>query len=54
MVDQIEDLAGVAPLVVVPGNEFDKVLREHDARLGSKIEVRGSPRKSEETTASSV
>ncbi|KAK8923190.1 hypothetical protein VCV18_007252 [Metarhizium anisopliae] len=33
---EIEDTAGVAPLVVVPGDQLDKVLVEGDAGLGVK------------------
>ena len=40
MVDQIQNLVGIAPLVVVPGDQFHKILIEHDARFG--IEDGGS------------
>jgi hypothetical protein len=35
-VDEVENLGGVAPLVVVPGNHFDKTIGQHDARFGVK------------------
>ena len=46
--DQVQKLVGVAPLVIVPGNEFHKVIVQHDARrlvenagLGKAGQVRG-------------
>ena len=33
VLDQIQHLVAVAPLVVVPGNQLDKVGIEHDARF---------------------
>jgi len=32
--DQVDDALGVSPLVVIPGNEFDKVVVQGDASLG--------------------
>ena len=53
VLDKVEDLVGVADLVVVPRNDLHKRVRAMPA-FASKMDVWGSPRKSEETTASSV
>jgi hypothetical protein len=34
LTEEIEDTARVAPLIVVPGNELDKVVIEGDTGLG--------------------
>ena len=34
VVDQIENLTGISPLVIIPGHELDKIIREHNTRLG--------------------
>ena len=56
MSDEVQDLVGVTPLVVVPGHDLHEGVGQSDtgAAPASKMEVRASPRKSEETTASSV
>merc|ERR1719231_851034 len=52
--DEVDEAGGVAPLVVVPGDELDKGRGEHDAAPASKTVEQVSPTKSEETTWSSV
>ena len=54
VLDELEDLVGVADLVIVPADDLDKVSVRAMPAVASKMEVRESPRKSEETTASSV
>jgi peroxiredoxin family protein len=53
--DEVYHLVGVAHLVVVPGDDLHEGVGQRDAGLGVEDGgVRGSPRKSEETTSSSV
>ena len=40
VLDEVDDLVRITPLVVIPGNELDEFLVEHDAGLG--IEDRGA------------
>lgn len=52
--DEHQNLVAVAPLIVIPGNELDELVGQSDTAFASKMEVCGSVKKSEETTASSV
>ena len=54
VLQQINGLGRVTGLVVIPGHDFDKVVVEGDARLGVEDGGVRSPKKSVETTASSV
>ena len=54
VLDEFDNLVGVAPLIVIPGNDLHEGVGQGDAGLGVEMEVRASPIKSEETTASSV
>ena len=53
MLNEAQDLIGIADLVIIPGDHLHKGVGERNARLGVE-DVWVSPRKSEETTASSV
>ena len=50
--NEVEDFVGVADFIVVPGNDFYEGVRQSDT--GLSVEDGREPRKSEETTASSV
>ena len=52
--DQVKNLVRITDFVVVPRYNLTKVSVKAIPALASKIEVRVSPKKSEETTASSV
>ena len=54
MLDEAEDLVGVAHLVVVPADDLDKGIGQCDAGLGVEDGGMGVAQKSEETTSSSV